>query len=77
VTGYLVEPFDYETLADRIAKLLENDELRMEMGQNGRKRVDPDFRAEKMVADISEVYQELLRRYAPRVAAFDAKRGRV
>jgi glycosyltransferase involved in cell wall biosynthesis len=77
VTGYLVEPFDYETLADRIAKLLENEELRRELGENGRKRVDPDFRAEKMVADISDVYQELLERYAARVAAFDAKSGGV
>lgn len=73
VTGYLVEPFDNATLADRIAKLLENDALRKEFGDNGRKRVDPDFRAEKMVADISEVYQMLLERHADRIKRFDAK----
>lgn len=73
VTGYLVEPFDNATLADRIAKLLENDALRKEFGDNGRERVDPDFRAEKMVADISEVYQMLLERHADRIKRFDAK----
>jgi glycosyltransferase involved in cell wall biosynthesis len=75
-TGYLVKAFDSETLADRIARLLEDENLRHEFGENGRRRVDPDFRAEKMVADISEVYQMLLKRYAARIEAFDAKIAR-
>lgn len=66
-TGYLVKAFDSETLADRVARLLEDEILRREFGENGRRRVDPDFRAEKMVADISEVYQMLLGARADRV----------
>lgn len=72
-TGYLVKAFDNVSLADRIAYLLENDELRRQLGENGRKHVDPNFRTEKMVADISEVYQMMLKRKAGKVADFNAK----
>ena len=59
-TGYLVKAFDSQGLADRIVQLLEDADLRKQLGENGRRHVDPNFRAEKMVADISEVYQMLL-----------------
>ena len=72
-TGYLVKAFDNVGLADRIAHLLEDKELRERLGANGRKHVDPNFRTEKMVADISEVYQMLLERKAKEVAAFQAR----
>jgi len=72
-TGYLVEAFDSAGLADRVACLLEDEDLRKRFGANGRLHVDPNFRAEKMVADISEVYQMLLKRHADRVAAFLSK----
>lgn len=72
-TGYLVEAFDSVGLADAVARLLEDDELRKKMGANGRKHVDPNFRTEKMVADISEVYQMLLDLHSDRIAAFDEK----
>jgi len=72
-TGFLVEAFDGETLADRIATLLNDPEMRRRFGENGRRHVDPNFRAEKMVADIAEVYQMLLERHADRITAFDRK----
>lgn len=72
-TGYLVKAFDSVGLADRIAYLLENEDLRRQMGENGRRHVDPNFRTEKMVADIHDVYQMMLDRKAAQVAAFDAK----
>ena len=74
-TGYLVKAFDNIGLADRITHLLENPELRQTMGENGRRHVDPNFRTEKMVADIAEVYEMLLARKADTIAAFDAKHG--
>src|SRR5207247_6522711 len=49
-TGYLVKAFDSVGLADRIAYLLEHPELRREMGENGRRHVDPNFRTERMIA---------------------------
>jgi len=72
-TGYLVKAFDSVGLAERVTKLLQDDELRKKFGENGRCHVDPNFRTEKMVADISEVYQMLLKRYANRIDAFDLK----
>jgi glycosyltransferase involved in cell wall biosynthesis len=75
-TGYLVAPFDYETLADRVARLLEDERLRDKFGENGRRHVDPNFRAEKMVADISEVYRMLLDRKADKIAVFDRRQPR-
>ena len=72
-TGYLVDAFDSIGLAESVARLLEDEELRKKFGENGRRHVDPNFRTEKMVADISEVYQMLLKQYAGRIAAFDRK----
>jgi glycosyltransferase involved in cell wall biosynthesis len=72
-TGYLVDACDSKTLADRIVQLLDDGDLRRRFGDNGRRHVDPNFRAEKMVADISDVYQMLLTKHAQRIHAFDAK----
>ena len=72
-TGYLVETYDNERLADSISRLLENPQLRKEMGENGRRHVDPAFRTETMVREIAEVYEMLLERYANRIKKFDAK----
>ena len=72
-TGYLVDAFDSNGLADGVARLLENDDLRTKFGENGKRHVDPNFRAEKMVADIAEVYEMLLKKHAARIAAFDLK----
>lgn len=72
-TGYLVKASDSETLADRVVHLVQNEGLRKQMGDHGRRHVDPNFRTEKMVADISEVYQMLLKRHAGRITAFDRK----
>ncbi len=63
-TGYLVKAFDSDGLADRIAHLLGDKDLREKFGENGRRHVNPNFRTEKMVADIAEVYQMLLAKHS-------------
>jgi glycosyltransferase involved in cell wall biosynthesis len=70
-TGYLVRAYDYQTLADRISSLLADPELRAKMGANGRRHVDPAWRAETMVADTAKVYELLAKRYSDRLEAFD------
>src|SRR5437867_2494762 len=62
-TGYPVESNDAEGLADAISRLLDDPELREQMGRAGRRRVDPDFRAETMVREIASVYGTLAARY--------------
>jgi glycosyltransferase involved in cell wall biosynthesis len=70
-TGYLVEAFDSVNLADRISRLLQDGDLRTKLGSNGRIHVDPKFRTETMVSDISDVYKMLLTQNSERVRLFD------
>src|SRR5262249_18491125 len=73
VTGYVVRPNDFVGLAERVSQLLADPELRARMGRAGRRHVDPAFRAETMVAQISEVYADLLERNHQRVERFDRR----
>lgn len=75
-TGYLVQAYDYTTLADRISRLLDDPALRAAMGAKGRKHVDPAFRAETMVADTAKVYRMLAEKYRDRLVAFDRRNER-
>ena len=74
-TGFLVQPGDVQELADAISELLANPQLRARMGEAGRHRVDPAFRAETMVEQIASVYQSLLSRYAGRLSRFDRRQA--
>ncbi len=74
-TGYLVEPGDAGGLTEAISRLLDDGELRERMGEAGRRKVDPAFRAETMVEEISKVYGELLDRHSARVARFNEERS--
>jgi glycosyltransferase involved in cell wall biosynthesis len=75
-TGYLVQPGDTAGFAAAVNRLLEDPQLRSRMGEAGRRRVDPVFRAETMVQHIDRVYQELLLRHANRLARVSARRAR-
>jgi len=61
VTGYLVREFDYESMAERIIQLLQNPDLSMKMGQNGRKNIlklnDPEKRIESVQNILQLAYQ--------------------
>lgn len=54
-TGLTVKPENVEQLTNAIKELLNNDELRLQYGQNARKRVENIFDVEK----IKEKYKEL------------------
>jgi glycosyltransferase involved in cell wall biosynthesis len=70
-TGYLVRPGDAAGLASAVSRLVQDPQLRARMAEAGRRRVDPDFRAETMVQRIAGVYDTLLHRHAARLAQFD------
>jgi len=59
-TGYLVPPRDSQALASRIAKLIKNKDLRIEMGLCGRKKVLSLFSLERYVNDTINVYKRVL-----------------
>ena len=74
-TGYLVHPGDSEALADAVSRLVADGDLRARLGAAGRRRVDPAFRAETMVREISNLYKKLARQYSARLDEFE-KRAR-
>lgn len=59
-TGLLVPPKDPSALGDAIIFLLENREKALEMGRQGRKRIEKDFYLDLMIENTEKIYFELL-----------------
>ena len=61
VTGYLVREFDFESMAERMIQLLQNPDLSLKLGQNGRKNIlglnDPEKRIESILGILQLAYQ--------------------
>ncbi|HEX8184973.1 MAG TPA: glycosyltransferase family 4 protein, partial [Blastocatellia bacterium] len=72
-TGYIVRPGDAKGLSDAISRLLTDPQLRARMGEAGRRRVDPAFRAETMVKEIYDLYAMLVNRHPERIARFNKR----
>ena len=60
-TGYLVPSFSSSDMVDKMAKLLNNKELRLSMGEQGKRRVMEEFSTEKMIGQYFELYQSLIK----------------
>ncbi len=56
-TGYLIQPKDSVTMAQRINDLLSHPRQAKRMGKNARKRVMKDFDAAVMIKKIDQLYQ--------------------
>lgn len=54
--GYLVRPRNSTQIAQKVNKLLENDQLRKKMGQRAKKRVDEKFSWEKVTDRFERIY---------------------
>jgi glycosyltransferase involved in cell wall biosynthesis len=59
-TGFLVEPKDVETLANRIVELLTNERLRTSFGKEARKRAIRAFDSKICCWNNSQVYAQIL-----------------
>ncbi|MEN3046590.1 MAG: glycosyltransferase family 4 protein [Candidatus Hydrothermales bacterium] len=57
--GFLTKPEDPEMLADKIIYLLKNEDLRVKMGENGRKKAVEKFSWDKIVDEIESYYFEV------------------
>ncbi len=55
-TGYVVNPYDVDALADRLTRLLTNEPLRRRMAKAGRQRVAAHFSLERQVTDMLAIY---------------------
>ena len=60
-TGFLVEPGDVDTLAEKMMLLLEDRELRQRMGRRGKEEAMRRFHPEVVARKTMTVYKEVLR----------------
>lgn len=60
INGLIVPPNDVEKLSVAIKKLLENKELRLKLGIEGRRLIEEQYSWERIVKDLVEVYKDLL-----------------
>ena len=61
-TGYLIPPADPQALADKLALLMEDAELRQRMSAAGPRRIEKHFSLTEMVQRFSLLYEELTSR---------------
>jgi glycosyltransferase involved in cell wall biosynthesis len=58
--GFLVDPGDVDALAERLAQLAADPDLRERLGAAGRARVIPRYSLERLVDDVDRLYRSLL-----------------
>src|SRR5659263_71904 len=61
--GILIQPDDENALSRAIVKLLTDEELRIRMGENGRKKVEDKFTTIKMAERTYNIYKNILESY--------------
>ncbi len=59
VTGLIVPPKDSRALAIAISRLLDEPELRRQLGSQGKKRVETEFTLATMAAAVLDIYREI------------------
>ena len=60
VNGYLVEPRDSDSLAEKLEILIDDKNKRERMGREGRKRFEEKFDASIMLRQLEDLYESLL-----------------
>ncbi len=56
-TGFIVNPFDTASFAERLQRLLADPELRREMGAKGRQRIAAQFTLERQAQRMVEIFE--------------------
>lgn len=59
ITGFLVDPGDSKTQSEYVVQLLNDPELRVSMGNEGLRRVDPKFSEVAMARAVEQIYYNL------------------
>jgi len=58
-TGYLVPLFDMKAMTEKVTKLMDDEQLRLNMGREGRKRVEEHFTFESTQQNFEKLLSEL------------------
>ena len=58
--GLRVQPGDVDAFAHALAYLIENEELRAQLGARGRRFVEENYSVERLLADVQMLYEDLL-----------------
>jgi glycosyltransferase involved in cell wall biosynthesis len=58
--GFLMEPGNYEKVAEKILYLLESDSVRLEFGRNAKSFVEENFSMKSMVDEFIDLYNSVL-----------------
>jgi glycosyltransferase involved in cell wall biosynthesis len=59
-TGFLLNHGDIEGIASAVLALIENEPLRLRMGQAGRERIDQEFSFGSRLRKVEDLYEELI-----------------
>lgn len=59
-TGFIVNGFDAESFAEKLLVLVDNEEIRLRMSQNGWNYVEHKFHYRRLCHDVANLYNELL-----------------
>ncbi len=59
-TGFVVNPYDIEALADRLIRLLADEPLRRQMAEAGRRRIMDQFTLRQQTEEMLAVYADAL-----------------
>ena len=60
-SGILIPARDADALARSISKLIEDENLRKELGEKARERIEKYFSIERMVQTLESLYESLLK----------------
>jgi len=60
ITGFVIPPNDPNSLSEALIKLIDNPDLRKNMGQAGRQRIKNELSIERMVERTEEIYHQVL-----------------
>ncbi|MEW5693144.1 MAG: glycosyltransferase, partial [Candidatus Hydrogenedentota bacterium] len=61
-TGFLLEQGDLNGFVERIKYLIQNKEIRKEMGEEAKKYIEENFQMNKVIDSYIELYKRLLDR---------------
>lgn len=63
VSGYIVEPFNHQALANTVTRLFKNSALAQKIGKRGREEFKLHYSLSRMVGEIVHVYRDTIKKY--------------